>query len=219
MFVRSWILRIAKEHWIFNLSVTRCKQECRKGRRSWRQIKMFGSTGVWSYRAVCASGLSSPRAPTSVPHAAMSGLNDVADCNLDPGLVPNPITAEMPTSEGISNPLRQPAIGKAEAQTPSGAICANNLIAPIHIGESSGSEGVMPKFSRRRSAPSGQTVATGEVDAEMYDRGEKDSLNMKDFSTWLKAEKEEAKDEPWNTSQNYHVSLFVDVGNSMHRWK
>lgn len=55
----------------------------------------------------------------------------------------------------------------------------------------------MPRFIRRRSSPDGQTVVTDEVDAEMYDRGEKDILNVKDLSTRLKAEMEETKDEPW----------------------
>ena len=47
----------------------------------------------------------------------------------------------------------------------------------------------MPKVVRRRSAPATHQVASGEADAEMYDKAESDLSYAKDLVAWLKAEK------------------------------
>ena len=147
--------------------------------------------------SVGASGFPSPNAVTDAPHTGMSGPKVQPSVSLSHhdgfGLNVNTI----PVSGQTNSPLIQPLIGKAAAQMISGSVQLRNLIAPSQIDELSGVEGLMPRFIRRMSAPAGHYVATDEVDAEMYDKGEKDILNVKDISTWLKAEKDETKDELW----------------------
>ena len=92
-----------------------------------------------------------------------------------------------------------PRVGAAADQMPglSTRPLVSNLIEASNLDDLAGVEGIMPRFIRRKSAPAGHQVASGEIDSEMYDRLDGDIMNLKDLSSWLKAEKDEGKDEPW----------------------
>ena len=89
-----------------------------------------------------------------------------------------------------------PSMGCAAKQMRGGQPMGNVLPAS-NIDELSGVEGLMPQFSRRRSAPSTHQVVTGEVDVEMYDKHDQDVTSSKGLSSWLKGEKDDSKEEPW----------------------
>ena len=92
----------------------------------------------------------------------------------------------------------QPIIGCAAKQMVSGPVPLQlkNSRPASNIDELSGVEGLMPKFVRRRSAPASHQVVTDEIDAEMYD-ADPEITSMRGLADFLKAEKEEGKDEPW----------------------
>lgn len=69
---------------------------------------------------------------------------------------------------------------------PTGLVEFDKLKAASEIDELSEVESLAPKLIRRRSAPAGHAVVSDEVGPEMFDREEKDILNMKDKSSWLK---------------------------------
>ena len=90
----------------------------------------------------------------------------------------------------------QPVIGCASKQMVGGPQL-HNIRPHSNIDELSGVEGLMPQFARRRSAPASHQVVTGDIDYEMYDTGESDIHSINNFAAWVKAEKDESKDEPW----------------------
>ena len=114
----------------------------------------------------------------------------------------------------IRHPLPPGALIEKDAEEiPTGSSHIINLVSPSHIDELTGVEGLIPSFVRRRSSPFGHDVATDEVEAEMYDRGEKDIVHMKDLTTSTKAEKEEPKDEPWALLAELSFCAMCGFGN------
>ena len=155
--------------------------------------------------SVFPSGYPTPSASKSSKQLAMSGLSAATDHTFAPVCDCGPIPTPPPIGSGVSG------IGLASGQMPDGSSVFVNLIAPSHIDEFSGVEGAMPRFIRRRSAPAGHAVFTDEVDAEMYDRSEKDILNMRDLSSWLKAEKMRRKMSLGRAWRNYLVLPCADL--------
>ena len=87
---------------------------------------------------------------------------------------------------------RFPKVGVEAEQMPgfSQRPLISNLIEASNLDDLAGVGGLMPRFIRRKSSPAGHHVVPDEVDAEMYDRSERDILNLKDLASWLKAEKD-----------------------------
>ena len=142
----------------------------------------------------------SPSASPGPNAASLPGMSG-------PSLISRPVVNSPPglncsiPSDGLdpTTPVCpvQHAIGNAASQILGLSPQSHNMIPASAIDELSGVDGPMPRFIRRRSAPVGHCVVSDCVDAEMYDKGEKDITDMKDLSIWLKAGKENTKDEPW----------------------